>query len=398
MALPSVLIVGAGATGSLLAAMLKDAGIRPSILEKSRGAGGRMSTYEFRREREGAVLARADMGAQYLTSRCPVDHSVLGPIYGSLLGAGVLRAFEGEVAGPNPYGAAGADIRHFTAPKGLQSVVEHFVEGSGVEVKYGTSVSTIDLESHGALRVGVDLGEGASAVQESLSPAIVVLTQPVSQSLGRSKFAIGGNFMKNVDQSLTESLSKVEYSSRFAAAFFFETSSFRWPHTWTAKYLDKGDVRYVAHDSGKRMAHEESLISVLVHSSVPLGIELQDEEAPFERARERILTALEGQLPDIPWRSASSVKVHKWKYSQVYKGIGARRPAADWVWDSGDGGFPGSVELVRTDNALVLLAGDSLAPASNFEGCVFSARRAADSIVEWLRATGRLPGQARSDL
>ncbi len=40
------------------------------------------------------------------------------------------------MAGPNPYGAAGADIRHFTAPKGLQSVVEHFVEGSGVEAPH----------------------------------------------------------------------------------------------------------------------------------------------------------------------------------------------------------------------------------------------------------------------
>ena len=38
-------------------------------------------------------------------------------------------------------------------------------------------------------------------------------------------------------------------------------------------------MRYVSHDSARRGASGETLMSVLVHSGVPLGIELNDEEA-----------------------------------------------------------------------------------------------------------------------
>jgi len=52
-----------------------------------------------------------------------------------------------------------------------------------------------------------------------------------------------------------------------------------WPFSWTCKYFDKGDVRYVAHDTARRGgASEEPLMAVLVHSGVPLGMKLNDEE------------------------------------------------------------------------------------------------------------------------
>ena len=42
---------------------------------------------------------------------------------------------------------------------------------------------------------------------------------------------------------------------------------------------DQGDVRYVAHDTARRGgATDEPLMAVLVHSGVPLGIKLSDEE------------------------------------------------------------------------------------------------------------------------
>merc|ERR1712107_826449 len=98
-----------------------------------------------------------------------------------------------------------------------------------------------------------------------------------------------------------------------------------------------------------------------------------------------------GKLPDIPWSQASGVKTHKWLYSQVYKGIGAKRPNPAWEWTSGDHGFPGCVELFRTPQALGLIAGDSLAPAGNFEGCIYSAHCAAEVIKKLL-----LTGTARA--
>jgi len=240
---------------------------------------------------------------------------------------------------------------------------------------------------------GDDLPGITSSNEEGAAAQIVVLTQPVPQVLGKSKFPMTGNFLSGLGEDTAAALAQVQFSSRFAAAYFFDASVFSWPHPWTARYFDKGDVRYLAHDTGKRGADDESMVSVLVHSGVPLGMEFADEASPFESAAARLQADLTEKMPEVPWEKAHAVKVQKWLYSQVYKGLGAKRPAPDWVWDNGDNGFPGYVELFKTGRALGLLAGDSMAPASNFEGCVFSAMRTADAIKAYAEALG-----VRSDL
>lgn len=57
-----VIIIGAGVSGLLAATALKRAGLQVTVLEKSRGLGGRMATRRF----AGAVF---DHGAQYFTAR-----------------------------------------------------------------------------------------------------------------------------------------------------------------------------------------------------------------------------------------------------------------------------------------------------------------------------------------
>ncbi|MGL4648205.1 MAG: NAD(P)/FAD-dependent oxidoreductase [Caldilineaceae bacterium] len=61
---PSVLIVGAGMTGLMLAASLPEYGHRISLVDKGRSAGGRLATRRF-----GAM--RADHGAQFFSARTP---------------------------------------------------------------------------------------------------------------------------------------------------------------------------------------------------------------------------------------------------------------------------------------------------------------------------------------
>ena len=59
-----VAIIGAGLAGLTTASRLGATGFRVDVLEKSRGAGGRMGT---RRE----AWASLDLGAQYFTARSP---------------------------------------------------------------------------------------------------------------------------------------------------------------------------------------------------------------------------------------------------------------------------------------------------------------------------------------
>lgn len=345
-----------------------------------------MSTMKFRgpgAPRDLPVLARADVGAQYITTRSSPSHPLLGPIYDRLLKEGLLKSFDGKVDGPNPYGGAGGEsVRHYVPPEGLQAIVEYFLTASGVVPEWGCVLKEISL-TDGSIQMRISRGNGTSqdTDEEHLKPdrqVAVVLTQPVPQVLGESKFGLRGNLLESTDAALLAELRQVQYSSRFAAAYFFE--QLMWPYDFAVRYFDGGDVRYVTHDSAKRGATGEPFSSVVVHGSVPLGLELIAEEEPFCTAAKRLGDDLAGKLPEIPWASASS-KVHKWKYSQVYKGLGGRQPRPNWVWE-GDAAdvAPGVVSLARTASALCLLSGDAVAPASNFEGCVFSAFRTVAAI------------------
>jgi predicted NAD/FAD-dependent oxidoreductase len=366
--------------------MLKSTGLVVRVVEKSRGAGGRMATHRFREgDRASPVLARADLGAQYVSTKSSPDHVVLGPVYSRLQKENILIPFSGTVTGPNPYGGSD-DVRHYTAPHGLQSIADHFLESDKVSVDWGSAVEEILLDENGNADIKVTGGNSI----ELASPCVVVLTQPVPQILGKSKFPLKGNFLERVDQNLADNLKKVEYSSRFAAAYYFENVS--WPFDWTVQYFSEGDVRYVSHDTGKRGAADERLTSVVVHSAVPLGIELGDEEEPFPRAAERLQTDLKRKLPEMPWDEARFCKLQKWKYSQVYKGFAGKRPAPDWTWLSGEAcsktdEFPGCIPLFQTDQVLGLTCGDAFAPASKFDGCVFSAHRAAEAVGAFFQVT-----------
>jgi hypothetical protein len=49
-----------------------------------------------------------------------------------------------------------------------------------------------------------------------------------------------GSFLKDTDEKVMTGLKQVEYSSRFAVAYFFDKSKVSWPFYWTVKYFDKG--------------------------------------------------------------------------------------------------------------------------------------------------------------
>jgi len=46
--------------------------------------------------------------------------------------------------------------------------------------------------------------------------------------------------LKDTDEKVMTGLKQVEYSSRFAVAYFFDKSKVSWPFSWTVKYFDKG--------------------------------------------------------------------------------------------------------------------------------------------------------------
>ena len=71
-------------------------------------------------------------------------------------------------------------------------------------------------------------------------------------------------------------------------------------------------------------------------------------------------------------------------------GYGGLKPSPSWVWPKSDEAPPpGCAELFRTKGAMALLCGDAMAPASNFEGCVYSAFKAAELLKSHFKDCAR---------
>ncbi|XP_036428915.1 renalase isoform X3 [Colossoma macropomum] len=149
-----------------------------------------------------------------------------------------------------------------------------------------------------------------------------------------------------------QKLEAVSYSSRFALGLFYK-AGVQISVPWAAKYVSNNPcIRYIAIDDKKRnLVSDECGPSVVVHTSVPFG--LQHLEEPLEEVQPVILRELEKVMPELP--EPENIKCQKWRYSQV----------TGSVTDC-----PGQITLLS--KPLLVCGGDAFTH-SNFDGCVESA-------------------------
>ncbi|TFJ99555.1 sorting nexin-1 [Platysternon megacephalum] len=165
-----VLIVGAGPTGSLCAALLRrelpQRPLRIVLWDKARGAGGRMTTSRSPHN----PRCTADLGAQYITLR-PAYAQKHQSFYEDLLAHGVLKPLTAPVEGM----VMEEGSHNFVTPQGISSIVKHYLTESGADVFYEHHVTQIYLR-----------GGKWEVCKKTGSPEqfdIVVLTIPVPQIL-----------------------------------------------------------------------------------------------------------------------------------------------------------------------------------------------------------------------
>lgn len=184
-----VAIVGAGVAGAACAAALGQAGWTPTLLDKSRGIGGRLCTR--RASWTDAAGARHDSvfdhGAQYFTARDPRFAACLerGRREGWVApwplrvraadGSAVLEAVDAQVAVP-----------------GMPALVRALADG--VPVQLGQAVTALERRAGGwALHLGPDepVADGFDAVVVAVPPwQAVPLVQPVRADWARQLAAI----------------------------------------------------------------------------------------------------------------------------------------------------------------------------------------------------------------
>ncbi|XP_029886706.1 renalase isoform X3 [Aquila chrysaetos chrysaetos] len=163
-----VLVVGAGLTGSVCAALLRGAALgRIAVWDKARGAGGRMSTSSSARD----AACIADLGAQYITLETE-GAEARRSFYEELLSHGVLKPLTAPIEGM----VVKEGSCNYVAPQGMSSVVKYYLKQSaGADVFYEHHVTCISLQ------------DGKWEVSRKMGPPeqfdVVVLTMPVPQIL-----------------------------------------------------------------------------------------------------------------------------------------------------------------------------------------------------------------------
>jgi hypothetical protein len=164
-----VAVIGAGIAGAACARALAEHGVEVSVLEKSRGPGGRMST---RRGESGEF----DHGAQYFTVR----DARFARRVSSWQSDGVIAEWRGRFATVGPFGAAPLEAppRFVAVPK-MSSLCEWILSYPGVELCRGTTVSAVKRGARGWSLDASDADGGALDVGEF---DLVLSTAPARQA------------------------------------------------------------------------------------------------------------------------------------------------------------------------------------------------------------------------
>jgi len=365
----SVLIIGGGATGAQLGALLAGSRLAASsaLWEKS-SSTGRISHSRARGAAAGAV---ADLGAQFFTAG------------GSAAGDAALAALEAaRVLAPLPAPIEGASARHagarnLVAPRGAGAVVRFFRDAAaaaGVAVVPDTRLVSLEAAPGGLWRAEAACGRVALA-------RAVVLTLPAPQVRG-----VGGAALAAALAPLAPALAAVAYSARIALALYFaprDAAALAAAAPWCGLFVEGSTVRYLSNEARKRGAgggggpdapagFGAGPPAVVAHSTVAFGA-LHAETPNVEAAVGADFTAaaLAALAARAPPGAAVPVpietRLHRWKFSQVTARMPGERAA-----------------LLVPAAAPLVLAGDYLAREGNFSGTAESAAAARELLRETL--------------
>lgn len=283
-------VVGAGIAGLSCARALAEAGVRVTVLDKSRGPAGRMST----RRGEGWAC---DHGAQYFTARDPRFQAEVA----RWLEAGVAARWQprltvfGADGRREAVGEAGAAlVRHVGTPR-MTAPARHLAEG--LDLRLQATVNALHSYEHG--------WELATA-EHGLLPAVpapqaVPLLQPLAPELA----AIAGAARMQGCWTLM---------ARFDAPLALD---------FDAAFVNSGPLRWIARDTSK--PGRAGMETWTLHASAEWS-EAHIEDTP-ERVASALIAAfraLGGEVP-VVWSA------HRWRYA-----ITASAVEEGYVWRAED--------------------------------------------------------------
>ncbi|MGP9819831.1 NAD(P)/FAD-dependent oxidoreductase [Salinarimonas sp. NSM] len=284
---PGIAVIGAGLAGGIVARDLAAAGRRVHIVEKSRGAGGRMAT---RRTPEGLSF---DHGAQFFRAH--------GPDFGAEIAAWAARGLAA------PWGADG----RFVGAPAMNVPVKALV--AGLPLAVGSAVGAI---TGAPGRWELTLADGGR-----LGPvAAVLVTAPAPQA---------ATLLAPVAPALAEAAGGVRYAPCLALMLAYPPDALA-DAPVPAQRPDHGAIAWMAEEASKPGRATGAPRRIVVHAT-PAWSRAHLEETP-----EAIAQALLAEAAPLLAASAAPLHAvaHRWRYALVEEPVGR---ACLWDAESGLG-------------------------------------------------------------
>ncbi|MEG4028987.1 MULTISPECIES: FAD-dependent oxidoreductase [unclassified Microcoleus] len=292
-----VAVIGAGMAGLSCAQRLRQSGYSVAVVEKSRGAGGRVAT----RRVQGT---RADHGARYLE---PQGDAGQGLIEG-LVDRHILTLWTDTVWEFRQGKLSAIPRCCYVAPAGMNAIGKYLAQD--LEIWFGRRVQAISTTDNQMWHLSLEVTDSNLEISQELIAKAVVMAIPAPQALMFLNYEIG------LKSDFIDQLRSVEYDpcitvmAGYSATKQQYLSNLNLP--WkSVSFPDNSDLAWVGLDSSKRLESQQPVF--VVHSSANFA-ERHLESVDLPTVGQELLDRTSEYL--IPWlKKPEWLQVHRWRYA-----------------------------------------------------------------------------------
>jgi predicted NAD/FAD-dependent oxidoreductase len=321
-----IAVVGAGLAGLSCATALQAAGHRVTVLEKSRGVAGRMST----RRGEGW---QCDHGAQYFTARSDAFAAELA----RWQQAGVAALWSPRLAvfgGAAPHQPAkpdrqGAALQRFVGRPQMTAPAQWLAASLKEPVRVGKQVEAL-LPSGSGWRLQAD----GAGVAELFDAVVLALPAPQAQVLLRG-------LPPGLATNLAQRAAAVKMRACWALMLNYAAPL---ALGFDAAFVNQGPLRWVARNSSKPARPGGSAEAVGDGLGEPeswlLHARAEWSEARLQMPAGQVAVELQEAFAALGGPTTEQWSAHRWLYADVAPAIAAgpaeaELPGVDFAWDPG---------------------------------------------------------------
>ena len=292
-----VAVIGAGMAGLSCAQQLRQAGYSVVVVEKSRGAGGRVAT----RRVHGT---RADHGARYLEPQGDAVQKLIE----ILVDRDILKLWTDTVWEFRHGELSAIPSSCYVAPAGMNAVGKYLAEN--LEIWFGRRVQAISTTDNQTWRLFLEVTDDNLDTPQELIAKAVVVAIPAPQALMFLNSGI------NLQSDFLDKLRSVEYEpcitvmTGYPAAKQQDLININ-PQWQAVTFPDDADLAWVGLDSSKRLESQQPVF--VVHSSGAFA-DRHLESADLPTVGQALLDRTSEHL--IPWlKEPEWLQVHRWRYA-----------------------------------------------------------------------------------